>query len=203
MPQSEPDLLMETLLEGSAESRGNELARWGVPVTLFAVAGLILVGVARRRGEDEGEPSEEPDMKPARPSSASGPAPALVRLLKQVNEAYPSRGKASDGIMASEAHKAAAAAAGRKDDHAAGDALDITRDEQNGPDLVSLRDALIQDPRVTYIILDRKIISRVVQPFVLRDYNGPNPHTKHIHISVDHAQRDDASDWDIHKPAAG
>jgi len=41
-----------------------------------------------------------------------------------------------------------------------------------------------RDGRTKYAIHDRKIVSSTVSPWVVRDYDGSNPHTSHTHISV-------------------
>ena len=59
------------------------------------------------------------------------PAPTLVQLLAQLDAAWPTRSRASDGILGDASHQA------RKSDHNTGDALDITLDDSMAmaPDL--------------------------------------------------------------------
>lgn len=59
--------------------------------------------------------------------------------------------------------------------------------------------ALVQnrDRRIAYIIWQRKIISSTVQPWVWRDYKGSDPHTGHVHVSVNDNHENDKSTWDL------
>lgn len=41
-----------------------------------------------------------------------------------------------------------------------------------------------RDPRVKYLIFDRRIVNSTVSPWTPRPYGGENPHTTHIHVSV-------------------
>ena len=43
---------------------------------------------------------------------------------------------------------------------------------------------LSQDPRIKYLISNKRIASSKVQPWVWRPYTGANAHTKHFHVSV-------------------
>jgi hypothetical protein len=121
------------------------------------------------------------------------PAPALLALLRRLDAAYPSRSRASDGIMASAAHTAANPAS----DHERGDALDVTRDAANGPDLVALAASMLADDRVSYVILDGRIGNRAIEAGKWRAYPGPDPHTSHLHVSVLHNRRADTHPWAI------
>ena len=129
-------------------------------------------------------------------------AESLDRLLAQLNALAPRRSKASDGSIGDQAHSA------RISDHnprwIAGanlvTARDFTQDPAGGLDCAQLRDALIRakDSRIKYLIYNREIISGggEVHPWARRRYSGPNPHTKHLHLSVvaDHRARD-SSPW--------
>jgi hypothetical protein len=126
-------------------------------------------------------------------------ARSLETLRAQVDAAWPDRSKASDGTIGDAAH------ARRTSDHnpnARGVvcALDITHDPANGCDAGKIAAALraSRDPRIKYVIWDRKIFNSQLWPWEWRDYRGTNPHTAHVHISV----RDDVSDdvpWNINK----
>lgn len=130
-------------------------------------------------------------------------APALVQLLSQVNSKWTQRSKSSDGTIGDPAH------ASRKSDHnvdSAGfvRALDITHDPKHGVDSEEIAQGLraSRDPRISYIISNKKICSGVEgpQPWVWRFYGGPNAHNHHVHISVRGAPyRDDAKMWDLTK----
>lgn len=119
----------------------------------------------------------------------ASPAPALLKLLSQVNARWPNRSRASDGIMGDAKHQV------RVSDHNLGNAIDFTRSD-DGPDLLSLAEAALKDDRVDHVILDSRIRSRArIQPGVWRPYNGANKHDKHVHISIEAAKRDDTRDW--------
>ena len=131
-------------------------------------------------------------------------AKSLLRLREQINELAPNRSKASDGTIGDAAH------ASRKSDHnpwvkdgsiGVVTAMDITNDIANGADAQALVDALVssQDPRIKYIIWNRKIVNSRIQPWVWRNYGGTNPHTKHFHISVrpEKAAYDSTESWQV------
>ncbi len=118
-------------------------------------------------------------------------APALLRLRDKINAIFTARSRGSDGIRGDAAHAAT------KSDHNEGNALDVTLDAVNGPNLPDLKAALLTDPRVTYIIFNGEIQSRIKEPGVSRPYTGVNAHKHHLHVSIDPAQRNDTRDWDL------
>jgi hypothetical protein len=110
-------------------------------------------------------------------------ARSLNVLLEQVNERYPNRSKVSDGSIGDAAH------ASRDSDHNPWynntvTARDFTHDPDGGLPCGWLADVLVRhnDPRIKYIIWNRRIWTPGVG---WRDYTGSNPHTKHLHLSVD------------------
>jgi hypothetical protein len=131
-------------------------------------------------------------------------AKSLLRLREQINQMAPNRSKASDGTIGDAAH------ASRTSDHnpwvkdgniGVVTAMDITNDIANGCDAQALVDALVnsRDPRIKYIIWNRKKINSRIQPWVWRNYTGANPHTKHFHLSVrpEKAAYDSDESWQI------
>ncbi len=124
-------------------------------------------------------------------------APALVRLREQLNRIFPIRETKSDGIIGDSSHAAT------KSDHNDGNALDVTLDLVNGPYLPELKAALLTDPRVTYIIFNSEIQSRIKEPGVSRPYTGVNAHKHHLHVSIDAKQRNDTRDWDLSEVGLG
>jgi hypothetical protein len=124
-------------------------------------------------------------------------AQSLATLLTQVNVMAPKRNTASDGTIGDLAH------ASRASDHnpnARGvvTALDITHDPKRGCDAGVIAEGLraSRNPRIKYVIWNRRIFSSTVSPWRWRSYSGANPHTRHVHISVN----DDVSDdypWKI------
>lgn len=128
-------------------------------------------------------------------------ARSLDRLLAQLNAAYPGRSKLSDGGIGDAAH------ASRSSDHnpwvklaslGIVTARDYTHDPARGLDCSVLAAALIAsgDSRIKYIIWNRRIWDRVNG---WKAYFGINPHTKHLHLSVedDPALYDNTRDWQI------
>jgi hypothetical protein len=124
-------------------------------------------------------------------SDTPSPAPALLALRDAIDARWPSRAKASDGIMGDAAHQA------RASDHNQGNALDVTHDPANGPDLEALAAALIGDERVHYVIWNKRIRNRAFEDGAWRLYTGANPHTKHLHVSVSAEHREDTSPWKL------
>lgn len=133
-------------------------------------------------------------------------AKSLDRLLKQLNEASPNRSKISDGGIGDAKH------ASRSSDHnphvmdgktGVVTARDFTHDPAHGVDARKLAEALVasRDNRIKYIISNGEIVSGQTgaSPWVWRKYNGSNPHTKHVHISVrgEKALYDLTEDWAI------
>jgi len=132
-------------------------------------------------------------------SDTVSPAPTLLTLRDTIDARWPSRSKASDGIMGDAAHQA------RASDHNQGNAFDVTHDATNGPDLDALADVLIQDARTRYVIWNRRIRNRAFNAGAWRPYSGASPHTEHLHISVFAELRDDTSPWKLsaEEPPAG
>lgn len=138
-------------------------------------------------------------------------APSCIKALKDATLRWPKRNRASDGMIGDAAHQT------RKSDHNLGNAFDLTHDPKNGVDCEKLSRDVIWDSRVTYVIWNRKIAHReklllrlrraadedctyryYVEPNyepVWEDYLGPNPHTKHMHVSISSDSRDDLSAW--------
>lgn len=134
-------------------------------------------------------------------------AESLKKLREQINEAYPTRSIVSDGGIGDAAH------ATRDSDHnpwvkdSSGQgvvtAIDITNDVNAGFDAKLLADALVEsrDPRIKYIIWNRRMVSSYPAhgkpAWTWRNYTGANPHSKHIHISVQPERRlyDSREDW--------
>lgn len=122
-------------------------------------------------------------------------AKSLVTLRDQVSAAAPNRSTASDGWIGDARHR------GRGSDHnpnSAGvvTALDITHDPAHGVDGNELAESAKLDPRVKYVIWNKKIWNASIAK-AWRAYKGSNPHTKHVHISTlpTKAKYDDAAAW--------
>ncbi|WP_179956747.1 hypothetical protein [Amycolatopsis anabasis] len=132
-------------------------------------------------------------------------ARALDTLLAQLNARAPNRSKASDGSIGDVAH------ASRNSDHnpwyivngvGVVTARDFTHDPRGGLDCQWLADTLVRsrDHRIKYLIWQRRILDTRPQyhPWQWRPYSGSNPHTKHLHISVQpNASCDDTRPWNL------
>lgn len=118
-------------------------------------------------------------------------AGSLEQLRSQLDELAPERSKASDGAIGDEDHR------NRSSDHNPHFALagmhyvtarDFTDDPDSGLDCDELAAALVRgaDQRLKYIIWDRRILAGGggPSPWRWRPYNGANPHTHHLHLSV-------------------
>ncbi len=125
-------------------------------------------------------------------------ARSLDVLKAQLDALYPNRSKISDGSIGDAAH------ASRKSDHNP-DAYGIVRarDFTHDPDDLSghwLAGVLTKyrDPRIKYIIWN----SRIWYPGSgWQAYYGPNPHTKHLHLSVvADARADETRKWTLSDP---
>jgi len=118
-------------------------------------------------------------------------SPAAVALLRQATAIAPKRMKASDGLLPSAAHLKA----NPTSDHNTGLAVDLTHDPKNGIDCAIVFEKLKEDERVAYLIFNKKIWNRTYAKSGNRPYNGSNPHTKHLHISILSDKSNDTSPW--------
>lgn len=126
-------------------------------------------------------------MKPV----ARTASPAAVALLRQATAIAPKRMKASDGLLPSAAHLKL----NPNSDHNTGLAVDLTHDPKNGIDCAKLFEEFKEDPRVDYIIFNKKIWSRSKSRLGNRVYSGSNSHSKHLHISIHPDMANDTSPW--------
>lgn len=123
-------------------------------------------------------------------------ARSLDTLVAEINAHAPKRSRTSDGFLGDAAH------ASRPSDHnpnARGVvcAGDLTDDAARGADMDKLAPFLIRHrhPALKYIILNRRIASaRSGWKWVA--YTGPNPHIKHMHVSVE-SPYDDLTPWGV------
>ncbi|EOW6619290.1 hypothetical protein ACVS9W_003895 [Cronobacter dublinensis] len=115
------------------------------------------------------------------------PAPSVRKALQDATTRWPNRSKLSDGIMGDASHQK------RKSDHNEGNAFDITHDPVNGPDCNEWAQIVIDDPRVKYVIWNRRIY--IVSEGMWKGYSGTSPHDKHMHVSIYEKSRNDLSPW--------
>jgi hypothetical protein len=123
----------------------------------------------------------------------SGPgwalAPSLGALIDQTDRLWPNRSRVSDGSIGDAAHQATTSDHNPRDGFVT--AVDITEDLEHGPDLWALWHHLVdgRDPRVKYLIYERRIIKSYVDPagrpaWIAQPYDGINAHATHLHVSV-------------------
>jgi hypothetical protein len=131
-------------------------------------------------------------------------AESLKKLREQIDTLFPTRSKVSDGSVGDLRHQA------NVSDHnpnSAGvvTAIDITHDTKTGCTGDALAKALVKsrDPRIKYIIWDKRMISsypaRGIPAWTWGPYSGSNPHQHHIHISVsaDKSLYDSTVEWNL------
>lgn len=131
-------------------------------------------------------------------------AKSLEQMRSQFNTLFPSRDKGSDGTIGDAAH------ATTNSDHnpwvkdggmGVVTALDITHHPGEGVDTWTIAEYLRQkrDPRIKYVISNKRIFSSVSNPWQWRNYTGSNPHSKHFHVSVSSSKShyDNTKDWDL------
>ena len=118
-------------------------------------------------------------------------SPAAIAVLRQATALWPKRKKASDGLLPSLAHRKQ----NPNSDHNTGLAVDLTHDPKRGVDCAVIFEKLKEDERVAYLIFDKKIWSRKLAKRGNRVYTGTNPHSKHLHISINPDSANDTSPW--------
>jgi hypothetical protein len=117
------------------------------------------------------------------------PAACCLKALRDATFRWPTRKRDADGIMGDAAHQT------RKSDHNDGNAFDLTHDVAHGVDCNVLSRRVIGDERVTYVIWNRQIYTRAQAASGWQSYQGPNPHTHHMHVSIAATSRDVLSAW--------
>jgi hypothetical protein len=126
-------------------------------------------------------------------------APCLGELMDQADAAWPDRDTASDGSIGDARHQAESFSDHNPRQGADGvwyvSAVDITADDFSD----ALAFNLTLDARVKYVIWDRRYYQRVpwsddpVGAWV--PYTGSDPHTGHIHVSVQMSSVGDIRPW--------
>jgi hypothetical protein len=134
------------------------------------------------------------------------PAPACVALLEEADQRWPDRRRASDGICASSQHTKQNPGSDheprvRNGRRSYATAIDLTDDKRAGCDADELAEQLRrrQDVRVKYVIAERRMFSSYaawgVPAWTWRHYSGPNPHSSHVHVSIQPGAIFDTSPW--------
>ena len=135
------------------------------------------------------------------------PAASVRRGLDEADERWPKRNQVSDGIIGDAAHSS------RQSDHNPDSrgvvhAFDLTHDPAAGVDCGVLAEHLrqVKDRRVRYVIWSGRlyrgpwsdaVLAGRAQPWAWELYWRPNPHTKHMHVSVGYGTipEEDVSPW--------
>lgn len=112
-------------------------------------------------------------------------AKSLGTLRDQVNAQWPNRDKSNDGTIGDERHQQEHSEH-NPDANGVVRAEDISNDPAHGVVSDKIAHALIdsRDPRILYVISNRRICSSQVPPWIWRPYGGSNAHDHHFHISV-------------------
>ena len=124
-------------------------------------------------------------------SVAKKATPAAIAVLRQATAVAPSRMKASDGLLPSNAHLKQSPTS----DHNTGFAVDLTHDPKHKIDCADIFQKLKEDKRVKYLIFKGKIWSKERAGEGDREYSGSNKHNKHLHISIEEDMGKDTSPW--------
>ena len=124
-------------------------------------------------------------------SVAKKATPAAIAVLRQATAIAPSRMKASDGLLPSNAHLKQSPTS----DHNTGFAVDLTHDPKHKIDCDDIFQKLKEDKRVKYLIFKGKIWSKERANEGDREYTGSNKHNKHLHISINEDMGKDTSPW--------
>ena len=124
-------------------------------------------------------------------------APALNKLVEEVNAAYPERDKTSDGWIGDPSHQARVS--DHNPDYSAGGVVRAQDLDIDGIDVDNVISHLINDWRISYVIYN----GRIWGGSRWRKYEGANQHTKHIHSSLKHASSAENSrqSWGISNTA--
>lgn len=130
-------------------------------------------------------------------------ARSLDVLLAQIDALAPNRSHVSDGSIGDPAHCPGTSDHCPKDIAGLGaevvTARDFTHDPAHGADMGVISEALrrSRDTRIAYVIHNRRIFSSTIRPYQWRPYEGDNPHTGHMHVSVIHSGlADNTNEWE-------
>jgi hypothetical protein len=130
--------------------------------------------------------------------------PGLVVLGQQISTLHP-QAHATDGTVASKAHDAANPTSDHRPHPYSGPgrvrALDFGENTENDAFDVLESIRLSRDPRVKYVIHERRLFSSYpsggIDPYTWRPYSGPAPHDNHGHISTLPEFDTDTRQWSI------
>ncbi|MEH0844224.1 peptidoglycan-binding protein [Micromonospora sp. CPCC 205711] len=122
-------------------------------------------------------------------------APALRVLREEIDTRWPHRDHTSDGWLGDAGHQARRSDHNPDNDDQSVNAVDVDID---GIDPLLVVRQCVAHPATQYVIYNRVIWSRS-RSFRPARYTGPNPHDKHLHVSVSHqrALEDSRQPWGI------
>ncbi|HEY9267169.1 MAG TPA: hypothetical protein VIQ11_21460 [Mycobacterium sp.] len=123
-------------------------------------------------------------------------AASLVALRTEINRRWPNRDKASDGALGDASHQARVS--DHNPDYSAGGVVRAIDVDKDGIDVAELLAALTRDPRIEYVIWNRRMLrsyaktigGHTYKAWEWAPYGGPglDPHTGHVHVSIKHAR---------------
>lgn len=123
-------------------------------------------------------------------------APSVAAALAEATRRWPQRSRASDGTVGDAAHQLTKSDH-NPDEHGVVHAFDLTHDPAHGVDCEVLAEHLVtgRDRRIAYVIWNRRICKSGAWTWAA--YTRPNPHNKHLHVSIKHAPEaeNDVSPW--------
>lgn len=126
-------------------------------------------------------------------------APCLVTLREEVDRKWPNRSRVSDGEIGDAAH-AARQSDHNPDAHGVVHARDFTtaNNRQGRRIRRVIKKACIGDHRVWYVIANGYIYSQTYN-WKARKYTGSDPHTGHVHVSVNYASKlaNSTAPWNV------
>jgi len=118
-------------------------------------------------------------------------AASLRNLFDEIDILWPNRDRRTDGWIGDAAHQATQSDH-NPDSRGIVHAIDIDKD---GIVPAMVVNACIDDDRPTsYVIWNRTIWSRS-RRWIPRAYTGSNPHTDHIHVSIQYGTSWESGDW--------
>lgn len=120
-------------------------------------------------------------------------APSLVTLRDEINARWLKRDKSSDGWIGDPSH--AARPSDHNPDYSAGGVVRAIDVDKDGIDMLDLLAVVVGDPRVAYVIFNKRIASATDdgQPWDWEPYSGENTHEHHAHISIKHTDKAEGS----------
>lgn len=119
-------------------------------------------------------------------------APVLARLKVALNTRWPHRDHSSDGWIGDWEHQQTVSDH-NPDDNGVVHARDVDKDGIHIPTVLA---CMLVHPSTRYVIFNRKMY-HVKNGFKPVRYTGSNPHTGHLHVSIEHTDkaRNNKSVW--------